>query len=225
MSSQIKPIKIYGKTGPNPLKITIIFKELDIPHEIVSVPFSDVKKAEYVAINPNGRLPSIHDPNTGITLWESGAIIEYLIDNYDPSRKLSFSSGSAEWHHSKQWLHYQMSGQGPYFGQVVWFTKLHAEKIPSAIERYVKEVNRVTAVLDRQLARQKLASGSDEAWLVGNKISFADLVFLPWHTIMGLLIPSDEYNVNDYPHVKQWLENMSSRKSVKDAMESVSLTW
>lgn len=75
MSSQIKPIKIYGKGGPNPHKATIIFKELGIPHEIVPVPFADVKGAEYVAINPNGRLPSIHDPNTGITLWESGAII------------------------------------------------------------------------------------------------------------------------------------------------------
>lgn len=75
MSSQIKPIKIYDKTDPNPLKVTIIFMELHIPHEIISVPFSEVKGVEYVAINPNGRLPSIHDPNTGITLWESSAII------------------------------------------------------------------------------------------------------------------------------------------------------
>lgn len=101
--------------------------------------------------------------------------------------------------------------------------KLHGEQIPSAIERYVKEVNRVTAVLEGHLAKQKLASGNDKAWLVGNRISFADLAFLPWHTIMGLLIPSNEYNVNDYPHVKQWLENMSSRKSVEDAKGSAPL--
>lgn len=222
MSSQTKPIKIYGKGGPNPLKIAIIFNELDIPYEIVSVPFSDVKKPEYVAINPNGRLPSIQDPNTGITLWESGAIIEYLIDHYDPGHKLSFSPGSAEWYHSKQWLHFQMSGQGPYFGQVIWFTKFHGEIIPSAIERYVKEVNRVTAVLDGHLAKQKLASGSDEAWLVGNRISFADLAFLPWHTVVARF-SSDQYDVNDYPHVKLWLENMSSRKSFVDSLESIPL--
>ncbi|OBT63902.1 hypothetical protein VE03_06577 [Pseudogymnoascus sp. 23342-1-I1] len=223
MSSQIKPIKIYGIGGPNPLKITIIFSELDIPYEIVPIPFSDVKKAEYIAINPNGRLPSIQDPNTGITLWESGAIIEYLIDRYDPSHKLSFSPGSAEWYHSKQWLYFQMSGQGPYFGQIIWFMKLHEEIIPSAIERYVKELNRVTAVLDGHLAKQKLASGNDEAWLVGNRISFADLAFLPWYTVMGKSLPSDQYSVNDYPHVKLWLENMSSRKSFGDSLKSVPL--
>lgn len=100
--------------------------------------------------------------------------------------------------------------------------KFHAEISPSAIERYVKEVNRVTAVLDGHLAKQKLVSGSDEAWLVGNRISFADLAFLSWYTVVERL-PSNQYNVNDYPHVKLWLENMSSRKSFGDSLESMPL--
>lgn len=217
MSSQIKPIKIYGQGGPNSLKVALIFHELEIPYEIVVVPYADIKKAEYTAINPNGRVPAIHDPNTGITLWESGAIIEYLVDRYDPNHKLSFPPGPAEFYHSKQWLYFQTSGQGPYFGQVTWFKQLHHEQLPSAIERYVKEMNRVTAVLEGYLAKQKLASGSDEAWLVGNKISFADLSFVPWYTVMDFFLPSDQYDVNNYPHVKQWLGNMDSRKPVQDA--------
>ena len=83
MTSQIKPIRVWGQVGPNPLKIAIILKELDLLYEVVPVPLSDIKKPEYLAINPNGRLPAIHDLNTGIILWETGAIIEYLIEHYD----------------------------------------------------------------------------------------------------------------------------------------------
>ena len=115
MSLQLKPIRLYGlgRTA-NPLKVGIILEELGLPYEPVSVAISDVKKPEYTAINPNGRLPSIHDPNTGITLWESGAIIEYLIETYDKNRQLSFASETPEFWHARQWLHFQVSGQGPY---------------------------------------------------------------------------------------------------------------
>lgn len=68
-------------------------------------------------------VPAIEDPTTGVTLWESGAIIEYLIDQYDTSNKLSFKS-SPEKYQTLQWLHFQMSGQGPYFGQGAWYSTL-----------------------------------------------------------------------------------------------------
>jgi glutathione S-transferase len=220
MSQQIKPITIWGEGGPNPPKIAMLLKELDIPHETIATPFSDVKKPAYLAINPNGRLPAIGDPNTGITLWESDAIVEYLIDRYDPTHNLSFPRDSTESYHAKQWLFFQVSGQGPYYGQVSWFKAFHAEKVPSAIERYVKELNRVTGVLEGHLAKQKAASGGDEAWLVGNKISFADIAFVPWQIIITKFAGPDEYNVDDYPHVKQWLSKMTSRQSVKEAMGS-----
>jgi glutathione S-transferase len=95
---------------------------------------------------------------------------------------------------------------------------MHSEKLPSAIERYTKEVNRVTGVLEGHLATQKASSGNDEAWLVGNKFSFADLSFIPWQIIIAKFTEAGEYNVDDYPHVKQWLGQMNSRQSVKDAL-------
>ena len=95
---------MYGKGGPNLPKVAIILDELNIPKEIDPVPFSDVKKPAYLAINPNGRLPAIYDPNTDLTLWESGAIVEYLVDKYDPEHKLSFPAGSSDAYHAKQWL-------------------------------------------------------------------------------------------------------------------------
>jgi glutathione S-transferase len=92
--------------------------------------------------------------------------------------------------------------------------------LPSAIERYTKEINRVTAVLEGQLARQKENAGSDGPWLVGNKLSYADISFIPWQGIVSKMIgPDDGFNADEYPHVKDWLERMTSRKAIKKVMD------
>ena len=219
MSSQIKPIKVWGQGGPNPPKVAIILAELGLPHEIVPIQFSEVKKPDYLAINPNGRIPSIHDPNTGLTLWETGAIIEYLMERYDTEHRLSFAPGTPESYHAKQWLYFQVSGQGPYYGQAVWFKKYHPEQLPSAVERYIKEINRVTGVLDKYLAQQKEEhGGSDGPWLVGNKMSFADLAFVTWQGLLGRLFEKDEYDEENYPHVKEWIGKMMSREAAKTVL-------
>lgn len=153
----------------------MILEKLEIPYDVEAIPLSDIKKPEYLAINSNGRLPSIYDPNTDITLWESGAIVEYLIERYDHTHKLSFPFGTAEAYHAKQWLFFQVSGQGPYYGQYGWF-RLHVpEKIPVVIDWYAKEINRVTAVLEGHLSKQK----KGEEWLVEGKCSYADIAFIP----------------------------------------------
>ena len=217
MSSQIKPIKVWGQGGPNPPKVAVILAELGLPHEINPIPFSEVKKPDYLAINPNGRIPAIQDPNTNLTLWESGAILEYLIERYDTEHRLSFAPGTPESYLAKQWLYFQVSGQGPYYGQAVWFKRYHPEQVPSAVERYVKEINRVSGVLDKHLAQQKQEhGGSDGPWLVGNKLSYADLAFVPWQGLLGRVLGKDEYNDDDYPHVKEWIGKMMSRETVKE---------
>jgi glutathione S-transferase len=218
MSSQNKPIKVWGKGGPNPPKVAMLLEELNQPYEVVNIPFADVKKPEYLAINPNGRIPAIHDPNTDITLWESGAIFEYLIEQYDKDHQFSFPSGTPEYYHAKQWLFFQVSGQGPYFGQAAWFKKFHAEQVPSAIERYVKEINRVSGVLDGHLAKQDGSAGSDGPWLVGNKISYADLAFVSWQTIITSMLSKEEFNPEDFPHLTKWVGNLTSRDAVKKVM-------
>lgn len=94
--------------------------ELGIPYDTQLMDFGDLKKDPFESVNPNGRVPAIEDPNTGLKLWESGAIIEYLLETYDTGNSLSYSSGSEKWE-QKCWLHFQTSGQGPYFGQRAWF--------------------------------------------------------------------------------------------------------
>jgi glutathione S-transferase len=120
----------------------------------------DMKKPPFEKININGRVPAIEDPNTGITLWESGAILEYLQETYDKSNKFTYTS-SPEKYMVKQWLHFQMSGQGPYWGQAAWFQKFHPEPIKGAQDRYLEQIKRVYSVLDRHLEGKQ--------YLVGDK--------------------------------------------------------
>ena len=223
MSSNLNPIKVLGKGGPNPPKVAIILEELGLPYEVVVIPLSDIKKPEYTTINPNGRLPSIQDPNTGITLWESGAIIEYLIEKYDKEHRLSFAAGSPEFYHAKQWLFFQATGQAPYFGQAAWFKKFHHEHIPSALDRYVKEVDRVSNVVEGWLVKQKEkygdATSSGGPWLVGDKISYADLAFIQWQRIIAIILEKGEYDEENYPEMKAWLDKMIARKAVAKVLQ------
>ena len=223
MTSPIKSIEVWGQGGPNPPKVAIVLEELGVPCIFKPIEFSDVKKPEFLAINPNGRLPAIHDPNTDLTLWESGAIIEYLIERYDTENLLGFAPGTAESYLAKQWLYFQTTGQGPYYGQAIWFKKYHAEQLPSAIDRYVKEINRVSGVLEGHLARQKEKVGGsapgDGPWLVSDKFSYADLAFIPWQFVAGMFFPKEEYTEDDYPLVKEWLGRMTSREAVKSVLE------
>lgn len=197
----------------------MVFEELGLPYEVDAIDFADLKKPEYEKVNPNGRVPAVHDPNTGLTLWESGAIIEYLVDRYDTEHKISFPHGSDDFYLAQQWLFYQVSGQGPYYGQAYWFEVYHPEKVPSAVSRYVKEIARVTGVLERGLKAQKekAGAGGDGPWLVGNKFSYADLAFVSWQKLASRWVTTGEFNPDDYPVVKEWLAKMESRESVKKA--------
>jgi len=208
-----QPLRVWmAPPGPNPWKVVIILEELNVPYEIVSFSFGDVKKKPFIDLNPNGRVPAIEDPNTNLVLWESGAIVQYLIEQYDTERKLTYDT--VEKHKLNQWLMFQMSGQGPYFGQAGWFITLHAEKLPSAIERYTNEIYRILSVLESALQGKQ--------WLVGDKCTFADLSFVTWNDRIDavLLLPSDKDKFEGYPNVKAWHERMISRPSWKTAMET-----
>ncbi|KAK3675217.1 hypothetical protein LTR78_004726 [Recurvomyces mirabilis] len=203
--SSLKTIKLYDHAGgPNPPKVKIILRELGIPYE--SVYPDKIKEEPYTDINPNGRLPAIEDPNTGLTLWESGAIIEYLIDEYDKEGKLSYTSFPEKWQQSA-WKTFQMSGQGPYFGQRMWF----GEKIPSAIDRYSAEIKRVLGVIDAHLTK------TGQPYLVGSKISYADLMFVTWNHVLPFAM-GEEFMKDfekDMPKAYKWMQELEARESVK----------
>ena len=167
-----------------------MFHELGLTYESVYLDFQkgEHKAPEFTKYNPNGRIPAIIDHgNNDFVLWyvqsacnvkdgrsqsfirESNAILQYLVDKYDKDHKISATGD--ERYHELQWLYFQASGQGPYFGQAGWFLIYHPEKIPSAVERYRNETKRVFGVLESVLSKQE--------WLVGGKATIADLSFIP----------------------------------------------
>jgi glutathione S-transferase len=196
------------------LQSVLLLEELGLHYELAPFRFDDVKKKPFVDVNPNGRVPAIHDPNTDLTLWESGAINQYIVEQYDTEHRLS-SSDFKEKHLMNQWLQFQMSGQGPYFGQCGWFQHLHHEKLPSATERYANEIRRVLSVIEGVLAQQQ----SD--WLVGNKMSYTDMAFLPWNfRLSEVLVQSWDEVWEGLPLTRAWHECMAELPSWKRIMKA-----
>ncbi|KAL6920647.1 hypothetical protein FSST1_004673 [Fusarium sambucinum] len=210
--SELKPITVYvHSAGPNPFKVIIVLGELALPYTKIVV--DDPKEDWFVAINPNGRVPAINDPNNNIMLWESGAIMEYLVETYDINKRLSGTNPSNKWE-IKQYLHFQMSGQGPYYGQAMWFHKC-PQDIPIAKQRYAGEILRVIVVLDKILEGKK--------YLVDGKLTYADLAFVPWNRVISQhpLFETSLWEGNDvvhqYPNFSAWHERLNNLPSVKAA--------
>ncbi|KAG0124137.1 glutathione S-transferase [Tuber indicum] len=208
-------ISLYShRGGPNPWKVDIVLRHLNIPFETVFIGINgEHKRPPYTNINPNGRAPSLIDhSNNDFTIWESGAIMQYIVQKYDREHKLLFDNFEDNMH-VEQWLMFQMSGQGPYYGQAAWFTHYHPEKVPSAVDRYVKEIKRVLGVLDAWLA--------DKEYLVGGRLSIADIAFVPWHEALGYL---DNEEVNnwkkEFPNAGAWHERVMALPAAKASFEA-----
>lgn len=209
----LKPITLWGHTaGPNPWKVAMVLEELNVPYETKILEFPEMKQPAFEKININGRVPAIEDPNTGITIWESGAIVEYLVETYDKEKKMSFEAGTTEYFHAKQWLHFQVSGQGPYFGQAVWFHMFHAEKVQSAQDRYINEMRRVSDVLNRALEGRE--------WLVGNKYTYADVAFVIWFEFVPRIAGEKIDIPKEFPNLHAWLDKMKSRPAVARVLKA-----
>ncbi|TBU37203.1 glutathione S-transferase C-terminal-like protein [Dichomitus squalens] len=210
-----KHFTLYTNTiAPNGWKVVFVLEELGLTYESVYLNFdeNEHKSPEFTKLNPNGRIPALVDHKNGDSvIWESDAIILYLADKYDTERRVSVSD-EKERYSLIQWLFFQASGQGPYFGQAVWFLRSHPEQVPSAIERYRKEVLRVFSVLDSVLSKQE--------WLVGDKPTVADISFIPYNHGAFHLIIKDYAGVDvqkDYPAFFAWHQKLISRDSVKRA--------
>ncbi|EKM53808.1 uncharacterized protein PHACADRAFT_211450 [Phanerochaete carnosa HHB-10118-sp] len=192
------------KRGPNGWKVAMILEELGMTYESIYLDFEkgEHKAPEHTKHNPNGRTPTIIDhKNNDYTLWESDAILLYLVERYDPEHKISVADAGEKFH-QLQWLFFQASGQGPYFGEAVHSMRYHSEQLPSAQERYNNEVKRVFGVLESVLSKQE--------WLVGGKVTIADLSFTPWI--------SRSYGFDlatEFPASADWNSKIRERTSAK----------
>ena len=196
-------IDLYTFTTPNGRKASIMLEEVELPYNVhnIDITKGDQFKPEFVAINPNSKIPAIVDQDTGITVFESGAILIYLAKK---TGKL-LPTSDKEHFQVLSWLMLQMGSVGPMLGQLNHFKKFAPEKIPYAIERYEKETLRLYSVLEGQLKEQE--------FLCGN-YSIADIATYPWIALyewQGLTLDS-------HPHLKRWVETIQQRPAVERGM-------
>ncbi|RPD58807.1 glutathione S-transferase C-terminal-like protein [Lentinus tigrinus ALCF2SS1-7] len=214
-------------TGPNGWFVAFALEELGLTYEPVYLNFQkgEQKAPAHTQYNPNGRIPTIIDHHNGdFVLWESCAILLYLVDKYDTEKRLTVTDDKK--YTLFQWLFFQASGQGcvlfqvafeiPYFGQAFWFMKWHSEKIPGAVERYQKETLRVFGVLDGVLAK------SPSGYLVGDKVTIADLAFVSWNraAVTGMVPAMEGVDVEkQFPAFYAWYQKVNARPAVKKVLD------
>jgi len=201
-------IELYTWGTPNGRKVSIMLEECGLPYNTHKINIgTNIEQftADYLKINPNGKIPAIVDPDgpegAPISLMESGAILVYLAEK---SGKFLPRTGGARYK-TLEWLMFQMGGVGPMFGQVHHFVRAAKEKVPYGIERYSKEKDRLYGVLDKRLGEQ--------AYLAG-EYSIADMATYPW-------VSRHEWHntdLNDFPGVKRWFDAISARPAVQRGM-------
>jgi GSH-dependent disulfide-bond oxidoreductase len=200
-------IDLYYWTTPNGHKITIFLEETGLPYRIVPVNISKGEQfqPDFLAISPNNRMPAIVDRNpkdggAPLSVFESGAILVYLAEKTGQYLPIGLRDRTVV----MQWLFWQMAGLGPMAGQNHHFSQYAPEKIPYAVDRYVRETNRLYGVLDKRLSAHQFIAG---------RYSIADMAAYPWivpHARQG-------QKLEDFPHLQRWFQMMRERPAVQRA--------
>jgi len=196
-------IDFYTFTTPNGRKVSIMLEEAGLPYtsHVIDIRKGDQFTPEFVAINPNSKIPAIVDQENGLSVFESGAILIYLAEKtgqFLPTEtKARFQV--------LEWLMLQMGSIGPMFGQLNHFRKYAPEQIPYAINRYETETLRLYSVLDQQLAANEFVCGD---------YSIADMAIYPWVAIYEF----QGLTLDKHPNLKRWVEAIAQRPAVQRGM-------
>jgi GST-like protein len=204
-------IQLYSLPTPNGVKVSIMLEETGLPYEphLVSFDRQEQLSAEFLALNPNNKIPAIidpHGPNAApLALFESGAILLYLADKAgtllpkDPAAR----------YEAIQWLMFQMSAIGPMFGQLGFFHKFAGkdfeDKRPR--DRYVAETKRLLGVLDQRLGGRQ--------WIMGDEYSVVDIATFPWvRNLIGFYGAGELVEIERFPEVTRVLQSFVARPAV-----------
>jgi GST-like protein len=202
-------IDLYTWSTPNGRKVSVMLEECGLPYKVHKIDIStnvDQFTPQFVAINPNSKIPAIVDPDgpkgKKITLFESGAILIYLADKTGKF----LTKDAPDRYIVLQWLMFQMGGVGPMFGQAHHFMRAAKEQIPYGIERYGNEAKRLYGVMNKRLGEAKFLAGDD--------YSIADIATYPW-------VARHEWHrvaLEDFPNVKRWYDTIGARPAVVRGM-------
>ncbi|MBV8063469.1 MAG: glutathione S-transferase N-terminal domain-containing protein [Nevskia sp.] len=205
-------LQLYSLPTPNGVKVSIMLEETGLPYEPHRIDFgnNDQYSPEFVALNPNARIPAIIDPDgpggKPLALFESGAILLYLAEKTgrflpaDPARR----------YECIQWLFFQMAAIGPMFGQVGYFHKFAGKELADKrpLQRYVAESERLLRVLDGRLAGRQ--------WIMDEEYGIADIATLGWvRNLIGFYEAGSLVHYDELQHVPGWLARCLARPAVQ----------
>jgi GST-like protein len=205
-------LQLYSLPTPNGVKVSIMLEEIGLPYEVHLVDFGkdDHKTPEFLSLNPNGKIPAILDPDgpggKPLPLFESGAILQYLAEK---TGKLMPADPARRWQ-TIQWLHFQMGGIGPMFGQVGFFHKFAGKDIPDKrpLERYVNEAARLLGVIEQRLDGRQ--------WIMDDDYTIADISMLGWvRNLVGFYGARELVDFDSLTHVPAWLNRGLARPAVE----------
>ncbi|THF58898.1 glutathione S-transferase N-terminal domain-containing protein [Ollibium composti] len=205
-------LQLYSAPTPNGVKVSIMLEEIGLPYEphYVDIGKDESWTPEYLALNPNGKIPAIVDPDgpdgKPFGLFESGAILLYLAEK---TGKL-LPADAALRYETIQWVFFQMAAIGPIFGQVGFFHKFAGREIADKrpLERYATESRRLIGVLETRL--------TGRPWIAGDDYTIADVATLGWvRNLIGFYEARDLVGFDDFPTVAKWLERGLARPAVQ----------
>jgi GSH-dependent disulfide-bond oxidoreductase len=209
-------LQLYSLPTPNGVKVSIMLEEIGLPYEVHLVDFGkdDQKTPEFLSLNPNGKIPAILDPDgpggKPLPLFESGAILQYLAEK---TGKLLPADAARRWQ-TIQWVHFQMGGIGPMFGQVGFFHKFAGKDFEDKrpLQRYVNEARRLLGVMDTHLAGRQ--------WFMDDEYTIADISMLGWvRNIIGFYGARELVAFDDLKQVPGWLERGLARSAVQRGLD------
>ncbi len=197
-------IDLYYWPTPNGRKISIMFEECGLEHKVIRVDIGagDQFEPEFLKISPNNRMPAIFDHNTGVSVFEGGAILIYLAEKsgmFLPDEQLARFD-------VLQWLFWQAGGLGPMAGQLSHFVNYAKDPVPYAHDRYANEYDRLLAVMDVRLR--------DRDFLAG-EYSIADIAAFPW------VMPYKSYgqDLDRFENLRRWFDEIKNRPAVQRGVD------
>ena len=210
MSTQLK---LYTAKTPNGIKVSILLELLGLKYDYqqLSIANNGTKEPWFIAKNPNGRIPTLEDKSTGITISESGAILQYLVDTYDKDHKFSYKHGTKEYYLQLETLYWQMAGLGPMQGQANHFKIYAPETVPYGINRYINETKRLYSVLEIFLKNNE----KNGPYLVGDHLSISDIASFGWAKVAEKL----GISFSEWPLVDKWFKNIDSIPEVQKGID------
>ena len=200
-------LKFFYNTAPNPMKIALLLEELGLSYEAIPVDTRQGQQfaTEFVAINPNAKVPAIVDGD--ITVFDSNAILLFLADR--EKQFICLDMASPERAETLSWLMFIASGIGPFSGQSVHFRHVAPEPKTYALNRYDYEANRHWKILEKHL--------SERTFMVGEQYTVVDMAFWGWARMLPYVLGTGDATWTEYPHVKRLLDQINARPAAQGA--------